>query len=76
MPRPDNIPIKDVTTIKDARVPGLENGGTLNRDEAEMIKNADSGSLKECIHGLNPDACKVCNGYVRRLIESQEGGTP
>jgi predicted DNA-binding protein YlxM (UPF0122 family) len=24
-----------------------------------------------CIHELKPDACRVCNGYVRRLIESE-----
>ena len=40
-------------------------------DEPVAIKNANGGSLKECIHGLAPDACKVCNGYVRRLIESE-----
>jgi hypothetical protein len=28
-----------------------------------------------CIHELEPAACKVCNGYVRRLIESQDGST-
>ncbi len=76
MPRTEKWTFKDATTIKDASVPALENGGTLNHKEGEAIKAANVGSLKECIHDLNPDACKVCNGYVRRLIESQEGGTP
>jgi hypothetical protein len=71
MPTTEEEPTKDASPIKDARVPGLENGGTLNRDESEPIKNANVGSLKECIHGLTPDACKVCNGYVRRLIEGE-----
>ena len=74
MPTSEKEPIKDAITIKDARVPTVGGVGTLNHDEAEAIKDANGGSLKECIHGLDPDACKVCNGYVRRLIESQEKG--
>jgi hypothetical protein len=73
MPAAEEGSIKDATTIKDARVPGLEYGGTLSRDEAEATKDANVGTLKGCIHGLTPDVCKVCNGYVRHLIES--GGT-
>ena len=30
-------------------------------------------ALGLCIHELEPEECKVCNGYVRRLIEE---GTP
>ena len=30
-------------------------------------------ALSLCIHELPPEACKVCNGHVRRLIE--EGST-
>ena len=71
MPTTGNEPIKDANLIKDARVPTIGDVGTLNHDEAETIKDANSGSLKECIHGLTPDACKVCNGYVRRLIEGE-----
>jgi len=72
MPTTDEKPIKDANPIKDARVPTLGDVGTLNHTEAEVIKNANGGSLKECIHGLKPDTCKVCNGYVRRLIQNQE----
>lgn len=25
--------------------------------------------MGRCHHGLEPEECKVCNGYVRRLIE-------
>jgi hypothetical protein len=28
-------------------------------------------ALSLCIHELDPKACKVCNGYVRSLIENQ-----
>jgi hypothetical protein len=45
------------------RLSGLS-GGFEGGDEASIT----------CIHELEPDACKVCNGYVRRLIESQKGG--
>jgi hypothetical protein len=24
-----------------------------------------------CHHNLEPDVCKLCNGYVRRLIEGE-----
>jgi hypothetical protein len=70
MPTAEEGSIKDANPIKDARVPSLENGGTVNRDPIQPIKNANDGDLKECIHGLTPDICKVCNGYVRHLIES------
>jgi hypothetical protein len=72
MPPTGNGPIKDANLIKDARVPTVGDFGTLNSDETETIKNANGGSLNECIHGLDPDTCNVCNGYVRRLIEGQK----
>ena len=28
-------------------------------------------ALSLCIHELEPEVCKVCNGYVRRLIEGE-----
>jgi hypothetical protein len=71
MPPAANGAIKDANLIKDARVPTVGDVGTLNHDEAEAIKDANGGNLKECIHGLEPDSCKVCNGYVRQLIENQ-----
>ena len=29
-------------------------------------------ALSVCIHELDPEACKVCSGYARNLIENQE----
>ncbi len=73
MPTTEEENTKGANLIKDARVPTVGEVGTLNHDEALAIKDTNGGSLKVCIHNLNPDACKLCNGYVRRLIESQEG---
>ncbi len=39
------------------------------RQHAPAVKKA----LCLCIHELEPAVCKVCNGYVRRLIESEAG---
>ncbi len=39
------------------------------RHHAPAVRKA----LELCIHELDPEECKVCNGYVRRLIEE---GTP
>jgi hypothetical protein len=39
------------------------------RQHAPAVRKA----LSLCIHELDPKVCKVCNGYVRRLIET--GGT-
>jgi hypothetical protein len=39
------------------------------RHHAPAVRKA----LALCIHELPPEACKVCNGYVKRLIE--EGAT-
>ena len=71
VPHSEEVPIKDANAIKDARVPAWEGSGTLNPDEGNVVKVANTGSLKECIHELDPSACKVCNGYARRLIENQ-----
>lgn len=38
------------------------------RHHAPAVRRA----LRLCIHELEPDVCKVCNGYVKKLIE--EGG--
>lgn len=38
------------------------------RHHAPAVRKA----LSLCIHELDPDVCKVCNGCVRQLIESQE----
>lgn len=37
------------------------------------FEEGDNDSIM-CIHEMERDACKACNGYVRRLIESQDGG--
>jgi hypothetical protein len=37
------------------------------RHHAPAVRKA----LGLCIHELEPDVCKVCNGYVRQLIESE-----
>jgi hypothetical protein len=34
------------------------------------FEGEDNNSIM-CIHELNSDTCKVCNGYVRRLIEGE-----
>ena len=52
MPTTKVEPIKGANLIKDASVPGLGHGGTLNRDDSEAIKSANGGILKHCIHGL------------------------
>jgi AAA domain len=72
MPNNTKEPVKNAKRIKDARTPTVGEVGTLNPDEVEAIKAATGGSLKECIHDVSPDACKVCNGYVRRLIGSHK----
>jgi hypothetical protein len=62
MPPTEEEPIKDATPIKDARLPTLENGGSLNRGEAETIKDADDGNLKNCIHDHpGGKGCYVCD---------------
>lgn len=40
------------------------------RHHAAAVRKA----LALCIHELEPTVCKVCNGYVRRLIEGQKEG--
>src|SRR5215210_249888 len=62
MPTTIEEPIKDANVIKDARVPTVGEGGTLNEDGGETIKNAKAGTLKECAHGY-PDGkgCYLCD---------------
>src|SRR5829696_2061008 len=47
--------------IKDARVPKVGEGGTLNEDGDEAMKDAKAGTLKESAHGY-PDGkgCYLC----------------
>ncbi len=39
--------------------------------QEEYANGRTGGEEGLCKHELEPDACKVCNGYVRRLIESE-----
>jgi len=70
MPTAEGELIKGANLIKDARVPSLEPSGTLNRDPTQPIKNINSGSLKECIHGLpggkNSCLCDPDHPYRQR----------
>jgi hypothetical protein len=54
--------IKDANVVKDARVPIVGEGGTLNEDGGKTINNANAGTLKECAHGY-PDGkgCYLCD---------------
>jgi RecA-family ATPase len=62
MPTAEEQLIKDADPIKDATMPTVGDVGTLYRDEAETIKDANVDILKECIHGL-PDGkgCYLCD---------------
>src|SRR5215217_7378050 len=48
--------------IKDAKVPTVGEGGTLNYGGGETIKDAKAGNLKECAHGyLGGKGCYLCD---------------
>jgi hypothetical protein len=56
---------------------GLEVRGDLTTELREELSRCKPNVLSvlstgRCIHELTPDRCKLCNGEVRRLIESQE----
>jgi hypothetical protein len=63
-------------------VDGYREAGATGRNGHRPTKSADlqeelsigrtGGKEVLCIHELEPDVCKVCNGYVRRLIESRQ----
>jgi hypothetical protein len=43
-------------------LPTIEEGGTLNEDGDEAIKNTNLGTLKECAHGyLGGKGCYLCD---------------
>ena len=60
---------------------GYREAGATGRNGHRPVETADlqeehaSGRTGDeeglCKHELKPDACKVCNGYVRRLIKSE-----
>jgi DNA primase len=64
-------------------VGGYREAGATGRNGHRPIRTADlqeevsigrtGGKEGLCIHELEPGDCKVCNGYVRRLIETREG---
>ena len=62
MPTTVEEPIKDATTIKDATMPTLGKGGSLNQDTGETIKAATVGILKDCGHGYEDGkGCYLCD---------------
>ena len=55
---------------------GLEVRGSLTPELREMLSRCKPNILTylrtgQCHHELEPDVCKVCNGYVRQIIERQ-----
>ena len=62
VPTADEDTIKDANSVKDARVPTLENGGSHNQADAQTIKDANGGNLKECGHGYEGGkGCYLCD---------------
>jgi RecA-family ATPase len=62
MPTTEEQPIKNANSIKDANVPTVGDGGILNRNEPQTIKDATIGILNECIHGLSGGkGCYLCD---------------
>jgi hypothetical protein len=70
---PTNIkePIKGANMIKDARVPRVGEVDTLDHDEPDSTKNANGGSVNDCIHGLpGGKNCYLCDpGHPYRQSE-------
>lgn len=67
-----------VSAMSDAE-PDTENPeGKAKMDSEERVSGVSGGFEREgnngvvCIHELEPAACKVCNGYAKRLIESEK----
>ena len=55
---------------------GLEVRGELTAELREDLRRHKPNILHylrtdRCHHNLEPDVCKLCNGYVRRLIEGE-----
>lgn len=60
-----------------AKTSGLSVCGNMTPELREELRYHKPNILHllrtgRCHHDLEPDVCKLCNGYVRRLIE--EGG--
>jgi hypothetical protein len=65
------------TAVSDAQTDS-ENGLFMPKAHDNGAVSGVSGGFEEgdgnsvvCIHELNPAACNVCNGTVRRLIEER-----
>jgi hypothetical protein len=72
-PMPDNK--RDANGHREAGATG-RNGHRPTKSpdlQEELSTGRTGGENSLCIHELEPEACKVCNGYVRRLIEDPEG---
>ena len=66
-----------VSAASDAEADTEKPVNKRKEDREERLSGLSGGFEGEnnsiiCIHELKPDACKVCNGYVRRLIESED----
>jgi hypothetical protein len=62
MPPTQENPIKDANPTKDARVPTVGDGGTLNQDSGDTVKDAKGGTLKTCNHGYEyGKGCYLCD---------------
>ncbi len=59
---------KAVEYVTCANLPRQRQSFEVWRHHAPAVRKA----LGLCIHELEPNVCKVCNGYVRRLIESED----
>lgn len=59
-----------------AKPSGLSVRGELTAELREDLRRHKQNILTylrtgRCHHDLEPDVCKLCNGYVRRLIEGE-----
>lgn len=59
-----------------AKPSGLSVRGELTAELRAELKEHKPNILHylrtgRCHHDLEPDVCKLCNGYVRRLIEGE-----
>jgi hypothetical protein len=75
MPSNEKNRIKDANPTKDARVPTVGEGGTLNQDSGDMVKRAILGTLKKCNHGYeNGKGCYLCDPDHHYRRNGKSGG--
>jgi hypothetical protein len=63
--------------LADRNVNDLEVHGSLTPELREVLSQCKPNILTylrtgQCHHELEPYVCKVCNGYVRQIIERHE----